>query len=67
MIKGRTYAVSVSGGSSGGSSGDGSGSDQPKSKTAAATEIYKFFKGKGWSKNAICGILGNIEVETAYW
>jgi hypothetical protein len=66
MIKGRTYAVSVSGGSSGGSSGDGSGSDQPKSKTAAATEIYKFFKGKGWSKNAICGILGNIEVETAY-
>ena len=61
MIHGRTYAVSVGQGSS----GDG-GSSQPKSKTAAATEIYKFFKGKGWSKNAICGLLGNIEVETAY-
>ena len=61
MIHGRTYAVSVGQGSSG-----GDGSSQPKSKTAAATEIYKFFKGKGWSKNAICGLLGNIEVETAY-
>ena len=61
MIHGRTYAVSVGQGSSG-----GGGSSQPKSKTAAATEIYKFFKGKGWSKNAICGLLGNIEVETAY-
>ena len=62
MIKGRTYAVSISGGSS----EDQGGSGQPKSKTAAATEIYKFFKNKGWSKNAICGILGNMEVETAY-
>jgi hypothetical protein len=61
MIHGRTYAVSVGHGSSG-----GGGSSQPKSKTAAAAEIYKFFKGKGWSKNAICGLLGNIEVETAY-
>ena len=62
MIKGQTYAVSLSGGSS----GDQGGSSQPKSKTAAATEIYKFFEGKDWSKNSICSILGNMEVETAY-
>ena len=61
MISGRTYAVSISGGSS-----DGGDGGEKKSKTAAATEIYNFFKGKGWSKNAIWGLLGNIEVETAY-
>ena len=59
MIKGRTYATSYN--------DDSSDVTPPsKSKTAAATEIYNFFKGKGWSKNAICGLLGNIEVETAY-
>ena len=25
-----------------------------------AREIYNFFKGKGWSKNAICALLGNM-------
>jgi len=31
------------------------------------TDIYDFFfKKKGWIKNAICGLLGNIEVETIY-
>ena len=69
MIKGRTYATSYN---------DNTPTPTPtptpdpyvpvptNSKTAAATEIYNFFKGKGWSKNAICGLLGNIEVETAY-
>jgi hypothetical protein len=61
MIKGRTYATSYN---------DNNASPTPNppssKKISAATEIYKFFKGKGWSKNAICGLLGNIEVETAY-
>ena len=63
MIKGRTYATSYNGNS------PSPDPDVPKpsnSKTAAATEIYNFFKGKGWTKNSICGLLGNIEVETAY-
>ena len=29
-----------------------------------ATEVYNFFKGKGWTKNAICGLLGNMERES---
>ena len=62
MINGRTYATSYN---------DNTPKPTPtpepgKSKTAAATEIYNFFRGKGWSKNAICGLLGNIEVETDY-
>ena len=62
MIKGRTYATSYND-----DIPDNTDNNQPsKSKTAAATEIYNFFKGKGWSKNSICGLLGNIEVETAY-
>ncbi len=62
MIKGRTYAVSYN--KDGGN--DDTQPEPKKSKISAATEIYNFFKGKGWSKNAICGLLGNIEVETAY-
>jgi hypothetical protein len=63
MIKGRTYATSYNDNSP---TPDPYVPKPPSSKTAAATEIYNFFKGKGWSKNAICGLLGNIEVETAY-
>jgi len=63
MIKGRTYATSYN-----------DNINEPyvptpkptDSRTAGATEIYNFFKSKGWTKNAICGLLGNIEVETAY-
>ena len=62
MIKGRSYATSYNKNTNTPTPDPA----QPKSKTAAATEIFKFFKGKGWSKNAICGLLGNIEVETAY-
>ena len=62
MIKGRNYATSYNSDSPTPTPTP----NPPKSKTAAATEIYNFFKGVGWSKNAICGLLGNIEVETAY-
>ena len=58
MIDGRTYATSYN--------TDSEPYNPPSSKTAAATEIYNFFKNKGWTKNAICGLLGNIEIETAY-
>ncbi len=60
MIKGRTYATSYN------SDSTPTDPDPPSSKTGAAKEIFNFFWGKGWSKNAICGLLGNIEVETAY-
>ena len=36
-----------------------------KSKNDIAIEIYTFFKGKGWSKNAICGLIGNMDVESS--
>lgn len=29
-----------------------------------ATLIYQFLTAKGWSKNAVCGLLGNMEVES---
>lgn len=32
--------------------------------TANANYIYSFFKGKGWSKNAICAMLGNMQRES---
>jgi hypothetical protein len=41
--------------------------DQPEAsddKTKVATEVYNFFKGKGWTKNAICGMLGNMQRES---
>ena len=28
---------------------------------ANAKYIYKFFSNKGWTKNAICGMLGNMQ------
>ena len=58
MINGRTYATSYN------DYNPTPTPDPPSSKTAAAREIYNFFREKGWSKNAICGLLGNIEVET---
>ena len=33
-------------------------------KASVAKEVYNFFKGKGWTKNAICGMLGNMERES---
>ncbi|ORX49608.1 hypothetical protein BCR36DRAFT_583693 [Piromyces finnis] len=33
-------------------------------KTQVAKEVYNFFKGYGWTKNAICGLLGNMERES---
>ncbi|OUM56495.1 hypothetical protein PIROE2DRAFT_18884 [Piromyces sp. E2] len=33
-------------------------------KNTIATEVYNFFKAKGWTKNAICGLLGNMEFES---
>ncbi|OUM58434.1 hypothetical protein PIROE2DRAFT_64411 [Piromyces sp. E2] len=32
--------------------------------TSVASEVYTFFKAKGWTKNAICGMLGNMERES---
>ena len=64
MINGRTYATSYNGNNP--TPTPDPTPNPPSSKTSAATEIYNFFKGKGWSKNAICGLLGNIEVETDY-
>ena len=61
MIRGRTYATSYNDNSPTPTPGPA-----PSSKAAAANEIYDFFRGKGWTKNAICGLLGNMEVETAY-
>lgn len=29
-----------------------------------ACEVYSFFSGKGWSRNAIAGILGNMQTES---
>ena len=29
-----------------------------------ALEVYKYFAGKGWTLNAIGGILGNMEKES---
>ena len=29
-----------------------------------AIEIYKFFKAKGWTVNAICGMLGNMQYDS---
>lgn len=29
-------------------------------------EIYRILTGRGWSLNAICGVLGNIESESSY-
>lgn len=29
---------------------------------ANAVEVYKYFSGRGWSLNAIAGILGNMRV-----
>ena len=62
MINGRTYATCYNTNQN----PDPQPYNPPASKTAAATEIYNFFKNKGWTKNAICGLLGNIEIETAY-
>ena len=33
-------------------------------KTDVANEVYEFFKDKAFSKNAICGMLGNMEWES---
>ena len=51
MINGRTYATSYN------DYNPTPTPDPPSSKTTAATEIYNFFREKGWSKNAICGFL----------
>lgn len=39
-------------------------SGDPVNPTQVAKEVYKFFKAKGWTKNAICGMLGNMERES---
>ena len=31
---------------------------------ANAKEIYNFFKSRGWTVNAICGLLGNMHWES---
>ena len=31
---------------------------------ANAVEVYKYFSGRGWSLNAIAGILGNMQSES---
>ena len=56
MINGRTYATSYN--------FKPDQYDPPASRAQRAIEIYNFFRGKGWTKNAICGILGNIDTET---
>jgi hypothetical protein len=44
--------------------GGGGGSSGNGDKYTVAKEVYNFFKGKGWTKNAICGMLGNMERES---
>jgi peptidoglycan hydrolase-like protein with peptidoglycan-binding domain len=39
--------------------------DNQKEKEANALYIYKSMSSDGWTLNAICGILGNIQVESA--
>ncbi|OUM58433.1 hypothetical protein PIROE2DRAFT_64410 [Piromyces sp. E2] len=45
-----------------GNNNQGGGNNQ--SKESVAKEVYNFFKAKGWTKNAICGMLGNMERES---
>ncbi len=35
-----------------------------ENKTTNAKKIKKYFEGKGWTLNAICGMLGNMEAES---
>ena len=42
---------------------DGGGGNT--SGAAVAREVYNFFTARGWTKNAICGMLGNMEYESA--
>ena len=58
MINGRTYATSYN-------TISPNQYDPPESKATRAIEIYNFFTSRGWSITSICGLLGNIEVETA--
>jgi len=44
---------------------DNNGQVDNGSQLQVAKDVYSFFKGKGWSKNAICGLLGNMERESA--
>jgi len=47
-----------------GNSGDNSSRDASTPGATVAREVYNFFKEKGWTKNAICGMLGNMEYES---
>ena len=57
-IQGRTYANSFN--------LNPNQYNPPTSKLVPSAEIYNFFTAEGWTKNAICCLLGNIEVETGY-
>ncbi|ORX49610.1 hypothetical protein BCR36DRAFT_583694 [Piromyces finnis] len=54
----------ISGLCSGGADNKCCVTDIADTKTKVATEVYNFFKNKGWTKNAICGLLGNMERES---
>lgn len=45
---------------------DGVGYLNQQHKTANAQKIYMFFSALGWSRAAICGLLGNIEIECRF-
>lgn len=57
MINGRTYATSYN--------TKNEQYDPPEPKATRAIEIYNFFTSRSWSITAICGLLLNIDVETA--
>lgn len=44
--------------------GSGIGALTDAQKKANAQYIYKYLSDKGWSLNAICGLLGNLEKES---
>lgn len=48
-----------------GSSFDSSGSLDSQQQEVNATYIYTYFKNKGWTTNAIAGMLGNMQAESS--
>jgi len=63
-------AASATGGAttpgSGGSCGEEGYGSGKRDSQANKQQIYSFFKGKGLSDNAISGIMGNMEIESAF-